>query len=75
MQVRTSCRAHVVLAEDVCAGADDELLSALCLRLSLEPDIRWAKVDAARDSLLATGPPSAWALADMLLDVLRRTAR
>ncbi len=71
-QTRTSCRVHVVPAEGVGGRTGEELLRAVCRHLSLLPDIRWTMVEAARERLVATGPPSAEALADMLVDVLRR---
>lgn len=71
-QLRTSCRIHVLLVEGACGGAGDDLLRALCQRLASVPDIRWSIVDAARERLLAIGPPSAEVLADMLIHALRR---
>lgn len=69
-QIRSSCRAHVV-ATQAADGSIDALLEAMCRRLALLPDVRWAKVEGARARLLATGPPSAEVLADMLVDELR----
>lgn len=73
-QTMTSCRVHAVPAEGVVGCAGDELLRAVSRYLSLLPDIRWTMVEAARERLVAAGPPSAEALADMLVEVVRRTS-
>ena len=46
----------------------DPLLDAMCLRFALVPEVRWPMVDEVRARLLATGPPSADALAGMLVE-------
>ena len=73
-QIRTACRSHLVAAGIDGRGASDDLLAAMCRRLSLVPDVRWSKVEEARDRLRTFGAPSAEALAEVLLAELRAGA-
>ena len=65
-QLRTALRGHAPLP---CVAGDlgDALLDAMCLRFALVPEVRWTMVDEAKARLLASGPPSADALAGMLV--------
>jgi hypothetical protein len=65
-QLRTALRGHAS-APSVAGDLGDSLLDAVCLRFALVPEVRWPVVDEVRERLLATGPPSAQALADMLV--------
>lgn len=69
-QIRTSCRAHCTFGGGNDKTAHDELLGAMCSRLSLLPDVREGVVAEARARLRVTGPPSAELLADMLVEEL-----
>ena len=65
-QLRTALRDHEALPS-IASTFGDALLDAVCLRFALVPEVRWPVVDEVRERLLATGPPSAQALADMLV--------
>lgn len=70
-QIRTTCRARFVAAGSDGGGASDDLLTEMCRRLSLVPDVRWSKVEEVRCRLRAAGPPTAEVLVEMLLAELR----
>jgi hypothetical protein len=65
-QLRTALRDHEALPS-IASTFGDALLDAVCLRFALVPEVRWPMVDEAKARLLASGPPSADALAGMLV--------
>ncbi len=65
-QLRTALRGHAS-SPSVAGDLADPLLDAMCLRFALVPEVRWPMVDEVKARLRATGPPSADALAGMLV--------